>query len=435
MSIYSFYYLLIFITISLFTLKLIFAYRYFRDIEDKIKNSIENNIEDNIKYSINEENYTVIQPILSGDPRLAEDLTANLKNTDKMKFIWLIDKNDIIAQKVVKEILKNNEISGNKKVDEKIFLGKEFNNGDFLENSSKKEIMNNKSFSKRVTVFEIDEVPQEINPKIFKIAQIIKKVQTEYIIVLDDDTVINMDRINEFSIYEKRKDEWIATGIPYNYGTTGIFSKLTAAFVNGNSFLTYFPMAYIRESKTINGMFYMGKTELFKKYNVFEEIKYELCDDLALASYLSKKGVKIIQTGVFCNVRTTVKKIMDYILLMKRWFLFTKIYIKRAFSAKFLIFIFLPAILPGLLLGISLFEGIKYIFTTFIIFIIKAFILFFFRYYLLKKKESPAVIFYEVISDIIIILIFIYTLVTPPVIKWRNKKIRVSDGRISYEKV
>ena len=59
-------------------------------------------------------------------------------------------------------------------------------------------------------------------------------------------------------------------------------------------------------------------------------------------------------------------------------FLFTKIYIKRAFSAKFLIFIFLPAILPGLLLGISLFEGIKYIFTTFIIFIIKAFILFFF---------------------------------------------------------
>ena len=91
MSIYSFYYLLIFMTISLFTLKLIFAYRYFRDIEDKIKNSIENNIEDNIKYSINEENYTVIQPILSGDPRLAEDLTANLKNTDKMKFIWLID--------------------------------------------------------------------------------------------------------------------------------------------------------------------------------------------------------------------------------------------------------------------------------------------------------------------------------------------------------
>ena len=122
MSIYSFYYLLIFITISLFTLKLIFAYRYFRDIENKIKNSIENNIKDNIKYGINEENYTVIQPILSGDPRLAEDLTANLKNTDKMKFIWLIDKNDITAQKVVKEILKNNEISGNKKVDEKIFL-------------------------------------------------------------------------------------------------------------------------------------------------------------------------------------------------------------------------------------------------------------------------------------------------------------------------
>ena len=65
----------------------------------------------------------------------------------------------------------------------------------------------------------------------------------------------------------------------------------------------------------------------------------------------------------------------------------------------------------------------------------KSFILYLFRYYILKKKEKFSVILYEILSDLLIILIFIYTLLTPPVIYWRNKKIRVSDGRIHYEKI
>ena len=192
-------------------------------------------------------------------------------------------------------------------------------------------------------------------------------------------------------------------------------------------------MAYLKESRTLNGMFYMAKTELFRKYNTFDEIKYELCDDLALATFLSEKKVKIIQTTVFCNVRTTVKNSLNYILLMKRWFLFTKIYMKRAFSIKFFVFVLLPSLLPGILFIMSLFLGIKSIIVIFGYFALKAFILYFFRYSLLKKKENLNVILYEIISDLSLIPVFIYTLITPPVIKWRNKKIRVSDGRIHYE--
>ena len=379
------YYFFLFTSIFLLVLKLFFAYKYFKNIENQPKSYI------------NEENYTVIQPILSGDLGLEEDLTENLKNTEKMRFIWLIDKSDRVA----------------------------------LETAEK--ILGNKDFFQRTEIFQMDDVPQEINPKIFKISQVIEKVKTKYTIILDDDTVMDIKRINEFALYEKRKDEWIATGIPYNYGVRGLFSKLIAAFVNGNSFLTYFPMAYLKESRTLNGMFYMAKTELFRKYNTFDEIKYELCDDLALATFLSEKKVKIIQTTVFCNVRTTVKNSLNYILLMKRWFLFTKIYIKKAFSMKFFVFILLPSLLPGIVLIMSLFLGIKFIFVIFGYFVLKAFILYLFRYSLLKKKENMNVILYEIISDLILIPVFIYTLITPPVIKWRNKKIRVSDGRIHYE--
>lgn len=43
------------------------------------------------------------------------------------------------------------------------------------------------------------------------------------------------------------------------------------------------------------------------------------------------------------------------------------------------------------------------------------------------------VIVREIINDFIVFFIFIYTVITPPVIKWRNKKIKVIDGKIRYE--
>ena len=70
------------LTIILLILKLIFSFIYFQKI-----NSLE-------KSKIDESKYTIVQPILSGDPRLEKDLTANLKNTTDMEFIWLVDKSD-----------------------------------------------------------------------------------------------------------------------------------------------------------------------------------------------------------------------------------------------------------------------------------------------------------------------------------------------------
>ena len=386
------------LTITLFILKSLFSFIYFQKI---------NNLE---KTGINESNYTVVQPILSGDTRLEEDLTANLKNTENMKFIWLVDKSDSTAIKTVEKILKK------------------------------------ENYSDRVEVYELDNVPQEVNPKIFKLAQIVDKIKTEYTVILDDDSVMDRKRLDELSIYEKDKSEWIATGIPFNSNIRGFYSKLISAFINSNSIFSYFSMSFLKENRTINGMFYILRTDILKRYNAFEEIKYWLCDDLALATYLLSKKVKIIQSTIFCNVRNTVPDLKKYILLMKRWLLFGNVYMKNAFSIKFLFMILLPTILPTMLLFLSFCLGISYLLTVFYLFMSKVILFYVIRLsiYRVKREEKGknfgmtlllqiTQLLYELISEFMLPFMLLYTLLTPPVIIWRNKKIRVKDGKIHYE--
>ena len=388
------------LTIILLILKLIFSFIYFQKI-----NSLE-------KSKIDESKYTIVQPILSGDPRLEEDLMANLKNTTDMEFIWLVDKSDKIAIQTVEKILKN------------------------------------KNYSNRIEVYYLDDVPQEVNPKIFKLEQVVNKIKTEYTIILDDDSVIDRKRLDELSIYEKDKTEWIATGIPFNYNIRGFYSKLISAFINSNSIFSYFSLSFLKENKTINGMFYILRTDILKKYSAFENIKYWLCDDLALATYLLSKDVKIIQSTIFCNVRNTVPNFKRYILLMKRWLLFSNVYIKNAFSIKFLFIILLPTLLPTVLLFLSFYLGINYLVIVLNLFIGKVALFYIIRLFIYQgvreekiSKKSDFIVFspqtkellYELLSEFLLPFMLIFTLLTPPVIIWRNKKIRVKDGKIHYE--
>ena len=393
------FYVLLTITIILLILKLFFSFAYFYKI-DKFE-----------KTEINENKYTVLQPILSGDPRLEEDLIANLKNTTDMNFIWLVDKSDKVAIDTVESILKD------------------------------------ENYSNRIEVHYLDDVPQELNPKIFKLAQVVDKIKTEYSIILDDDAVIDRKKLDELSIYEKDKSEWIATGIPFNYNIKGFYSKLISAFINSNSIFSYFSLSFLKENKTINGMFYILRTDILKKYSAFNEIKYWLCDDLALATYLLSKRVKIIQSTIFCNVRNTVPSLKRYILLMKRWLLFSNVYMKNAFSTKFLFIILLPTLLPTILLFFSFYLGIDYLVIILNLFIGKIALFHIVRLFIYQgnyeensfKKSlfvfSPQTteLLYELLSEFLLPFMLIYTLLTPPVILWRNKKIRVKDGKIHYE--
>ena len=342
-----------------------------------------------------EELFTVVQPILSGDPRLESDLRANLQQTKTVEFYWLIDQSDTEAQRVANKICQD------------------------------------ELFSQRIRIFLIEDVPQGINPKSYKIEQVVEDLTRPYLIVLDDDSVIDFSKMGELTTYLGQ--EVILTGIPYNQERSNFWSKLVAAFVNGNSLITYFTMAQVEANHSINGMFYILPVELAKDQGLFTAIKDYLCDDLAVADFLRSKGVSIIQTRVTCNVRTTIKDAKQYLLQMKRWLLFSSIYLKEHLDWKVFFLIGLPSFLPLPSLILSLILGWPYLLLALSLLVFKAVWMLLYRQSILSNRLHLDEVIYEVLNDLLLPWLFVYVLMTPPVINWRGRKIRVTDGKIRYE--
>lgn len=342
-----------------------------------------------------EELFTVVQPILSGDPRLESDLRANLQQTKTVEFYWLIDQSDTEAQRVANKICQD------------------------------------ELFSQRIRIFLIEDVPQGINPKSYKIEQVVEDLTRPYLIVLDDDSVIDFSKMGESTAYLGQ--EVILTGIPYNQERSNFWSKLVAAFVNGNSLITYFTMAQVEANHSINGMFYILPVYLVKDQDLFTAIKDYLCDDLAVADFLSSKGVSIVQTRVTCNVRTTIKSATQYLLQMKRWLLFSSIYLKKHLDFKVFTLIGLTSFLPLPIILLTLFLGWPYLLVALVLLLIKAIWMLLYRQSILMNQLHLDEVLYEVLNDFLLPWLFLYVLLTPPVINWRGRKIRVTDGKIRYE--
>lgn len=342
-----------------------------------------------------EELFTVVQPILSGDPRLESDLRANLQQTKTVEFYWLIDQSDTETQRVANKICQD------------------------------------ELFSQRIRIFLIEDVPQGINPKSYKIEQVVENLTRPYLIVLDDDSVIDFSKMGELTAYLGQ--EVILTGIPYNQERSNFWSKLVAAFVNGNSLITYFTMAQVEANHSINGMFYILPVYLVKDQDLFTAIKDFLCDDLAVADFLSSKGVSIVQTRVTCNVRTTIKSATQYLLQMKRWLLFSSIYLKKHLDFKVFTLIGLTSFLPLPIILLTLFLGWPYLLVALVLLLIKAIWMLLYRQSILMNQLHLDEVLYEVLNDFLLPWLFLYVLLTPPVINWRGRKIRVTDGKIRYE--
>lgn len=339
--------------------------------------------------------FTVVQPILSGDPRLESDLRANLQQTKTVEFYWLIDQSDTEAQRVANKICQD------------------------------------ELFDQRIRIFLIEDVPQGINPKSYKIEQVVEDLTLPYLIVLDDDSVIDFSKMGELTAYLGQ--EVILTGIPYNQERSNFWSKLVAAFVNGNSLITYFTMAQVEANHSINGMFYILPVNLVKDQDLFTAIKDYLCDDLAVADFLSSKGVSIVQTRVTCNVRTTIKSATQYLLQMKRWLLFSSIYLKKHLDFKVFTLIGLTSFLPLPIILLTLFLGWPYLLVALVLLLIKAIWMLLYRQSILMNQLHLDEVLYEVLNDFLLPWLFLYVLLTPPVINWRGRKIRVTDGKIRYE--
>ena len=154
---------------------------------------------------------------------------------------------------------------------------------------------------------------------------------------------------------------------------------------------------------------------------------------MAVADFLRSKGVEIIQTRVTCNVRTTIKDAKQYLLQMKRWLLFSSIYLKEHLDWKVIILIALPSFLPLPALLISFILSWPFVLLALLLLLVKAVWMLAYRRLILTTQPHPDEVFYEVLNDLLLPLLFLYVLLSPRVINWRGRKIRVTDGKIRYE--
>ena len=346
---------------------------------------------------INEKDFTIVQPILSGDENLRSCLIANLKNFEKMSFIWLIDKKDQLAQRIAKEIIKKPELS------------------------------------KRVTIKLFNDVAPNKNPKVFKLKSVVDKLKTKYLIVLDDDSIIESTHFGKIWQSESISTPHVITGLPYSNTTKGFFSLLVSSFVNSNAHLTYLPLALIKKNHSLNGMFYILPTSLAKKQDLFQKIENELCDDYAVARYIESINGHIIQSTIPCEVSTSIIGFRHYLRLMKRWLIFSNYYFKNQFSIELVGLILVPAFIPFLLLVLASALGFWYLLILFALMFFKSAINLLVRKNIYGVRQKIIFVLIEPLTDLLQFLHCLHASISPHTIFWRNKKISFHDNQINYE--
>ncbi len=349
-----------------------------------------------IPAELDERDFSIIQPILSGDRSLKKNLTENLTNSQTAEFIWLIDQSDQVAQQIVAEICAEYPAA-----------------------------------QARVRIVVVEEIPAAVNPKVYKL-NLAVPLARKYAIILDDDTVLETQRLRTVQTALLESDSLI-TGIPYYQSAGGCLADLVTAFVNANSLITYLPLALLARPKTINGMCYLTQTSLLKSLAAFKEIESKLCDDYELAKLYRAHKIPLLQSVIPCRVTTEIKNLRHYQQLMKRWMVFTNQFLKQHLSGQIILLIILPSILPSLLLATSCYLGFKYLLFFLGIHFLKAILNRLLRRKLLQNQETLLAIPYEVLSDYLQVFHYLHALVSPHQIKWRNSQVTLEKDSIRFE--
>lgn len=233
---------------------------------------------------------SILQPILSGDPHLGNNLEANLVARSDLvrEWIWLIDNNDQDALRICKKLKK-------------------------------------KYFKKNILIEICPLARSDQNPKMFKLILGLRKVKSSITAVLDDDTVLPDFGLDTATLPLNNNSVGLVYGLPYYQSFTNIWSSLVAGFVNSQSLLTYVPYLFFNPPVTINGMFYAVRTKTLRKIGGFSGLEDQLCDDVAIANRVKKNHLQLVQSQVLHPIYTQVENGKEFFQLLKRWFIFPKI--------------------------------------------------------------------------------------------------------------
>ena len=122
--------------------------------------------------------------------------------------------------------------------------------------------------------------------------------------------------------------------------------------------MTYLSLLPVVGPLSINGMFYVMRTETMRSLGGFSSIQERLCDDYALARLLLDSGRRIHQGIVPQYLCTSVTGLRHYAQIMHRWFVFAAVLVRDQRPAVQLLL--LAALgLPPLLLWTGLIAHVR----------------------------------------------------------------------------
>ena len=334
---------------------------------------------------------TVLQPILSGDPTLAACLADNLSLTPEARFLWLIDEDDLEARAIAETLAPPQRV--------RVVLGPPPSNGE--------------------------------NPKVAKLARAFPLVETRYLAVLDDDTVLPPGGLAR--AISSLEAGGLATGLPVYVSRANGWSRLVSGFVNGSALLTYPAASMVGAARTINGMFYVTEVASLARGGGFEAIRSSLTDDYAIASLFRRQGAPLTQTDVLHPISTTVADMGHYFGIMRRWMIFGSRYLRENRSLFSLVLILVPTLLAPVMLAVGLVAGWPCALGALVLLLLKAIDNRSLRQRLGGPAGNALDMAYEAAADLLTPIHIILALISPNRFNWRSRRIRMTDERITYE--
>jgi ceramide glucosyltransferase len=266
---------------------------------------------------------SVLQPILSGDPALADCLARNLdaRSSYRREFVWLLDDDDAEAQRVCAALVAQRP-------------------------------------GVAVRVVALPPPGPAQNPKLVKLIAGAALARGDVICVLDDDTVLPDEGLERCLPALDQPGVGLAFGLPFYTSFDNLWSSLVACFVNSSSLMTYVPAALLREPATINGMCYALRRETLDAVGGFAGLERSAADDFAIAARLRAHGLRLAQTPLRHPIRTTVRGPRQYAALMQRWLVFPRESLMRHLGPADLVVLYgvvaLPILFPWLAIGAAL---------------------------------------------------------------------------------
>ena len=323
------------------------------------------------------------------------NLRENLTNHPEAHFVWLIDESDAEGRRIAKDLVT------------------EFSAG-------------RSGPAVAVEIVLTPPPPPGVNPKVFKLVRG-AALGRELLAVLDDDTVLPPGGL-ELAV-AALADGDLVTGLPMYRRGTSLWSRLVAAFVNGNALLTYLPMLAFAPPVTINGMFSLTRRDLLEELGGFAAIEHRLCDDYELAKLYRRAGRRIVQTTMIHALSTTVPGPTAYARLLRRWLVFANQLLLESLTLPMLLLVVVPSLLPLVCVGLGAASGSPLVVAIVCCgLVVKAVAVALLRHWAAATSEGPAAVAAEVVADLLLPLHAVTTAVRPRRIRWRDKEIQFGSG-------